>query len=277
MLLNEQEQTTALHRTADQTAIGIEAYTADAAGVLWRSGRAYIPPADPFIPLSPQFITLVQNGMIVDAQRDAAAIVGRLEAHSTAQMKEIDFARATAVARIDQEISRRLHDLTRFDAARIKFMGVLSGTTFVNGLLTLVVSLSALSAFVDQIDEHLPAPLYHSVARMTRVVVWETKQALELSGSMQEIKWQLVGRNDQGGITLKGVQPPPAGLEGRRAAAACRFTIESDRFGRIIQAQRTELPAPAAGAAADLDDLFRPQGRVERPSVAVRVTPRPFG
>ena len=64
---------------------------------------------------------------------------------------------------------------------------------------------TAVNRYVQLINLQVPPPIYHSMANMTRVVVWEAKRALEIGDEVERIQWTAVNRNDLGGINLHGL------------------------------------------------------------------------
>jgi len=129
-------------------------------------------------------------------------------------------------------------------------------SSFLGGatLITIMIAFSNLTTFIDKINTHLPLPIYHSVAGMTRLVTWEVKQALELEGNMQHIQWVKVERNSDGGINLVGLHrdPPSFNAEGEafgELVRAQKYDIHTNMWGRIIRASITDIraPRPAGG------------------------------
>ncbi len=101
---------------------------------------------------------------------------------------------------------------------------------------------AAAASYEQRIRSHLPRPLYHSVANMTRVVVWEAKRALEIGDEVQQMQWTAVQRNTRGGIDLQGLYhdnhyltQPVNPIEAK--VLAQRYEIASDRWGHIIKAE----------------------------------------
>lgn len=64
----------------------------------------------------------------------------------------------------------------------------------------------ATEEYAKSINRHLPPPIYAAVANMTRVVIWEARRALEIQRTLGQIQWLEATRNDDGGITLVGIE-----------------------------------------------------------------------
>ncbi|MFQ5434901.1 MAG: hypothetical protein ACE5FD_08495 [Anaerolineae bacterium] len=112
----------------------------------------------------------------------------------------------------------------------------------VNTFLSTAAGAVARLGFARRVNAQLPPPIFHSVAAMTRVVVWEAKQALEVRGVIMDyVQWTAVARNELGGITLTGIHRDQPKLKvqevaiGRRVPAQV-YTITSDRWARIVDA-----------------------------------------
>ncbi len=100
----------------------------------------------------------------------------------------------------------------------------------------------AAAGYVRTTNRHLPRPIYHSIAGMTRVVVWEAKHALEIGDEVEKIQWTGVRRNDSGGIVLEGLHRESAAHDQpndspttRVRAEHCKIT--SDKWGQIVEAR----------------------------------------
>ena len=120
-----------------------------------------------------------------------------------------------------------------------------------SSLTVTLLSAWALEIFVARVDAQVPPPIFHSVANMTRVVVWEAKHALEIRGNMEHVQWMDVRRNDLGGIDLSGLHRdlPTFDAEGTVTSdrvRAQRYAISTDRFGRIVQARIGDVNVPYA-------------------------------
>lgn len=122
-----------------------------------------------------------------------------------------------------------------------------------NTVLSTLAGASVSTAFVNRVNAQLPPPIFHSVAAMTRVVVWEAKRALEVRGVIMDyVQWTAVQRNELGGITLTGLHRDQPGLQAPDAAIGQRvpaqlYTIKSNRWAAIVEANlfsTTAGPAP---------------------------------
>lgn len=138
--------------------------------------------------------------------------------------------------------------------AELRLLVVWGGLLGVATLITVIVAYSNLTNFVKKINAQLPLPIFHSVAGMTRLVIWEAKKALELEGNMQHIQWVKVERNVEGGINLVGLHrdPPRFNAQGEafgETVRAQKYVIHTNMWGRIVKANiyDTRVPRPAGG------------------------------
>jgi hypothetical protein len=106
-------------------------------------------------------------------------------------------------------------------------------------IASLAFSMLAVNGYVRRINQQLPPPIYHSLATMTRVVIWEAKRTLEIGEEIKYIQWTSAQRNALGGIVLEGYyrddslvdlpdSPPTTKVR------AQRYQIMSDRWGHIL-------------------------------------------
>ncbi|MCP4426155.1 MAG: hypothetical protein GY803_16810 [Chloroflexi bacterium] len=137
-----------------------------------------------------------------------------------------------------REIDKALDEVT----GDIGYLALWGLTVGLSSLLSVFTTMSALKEFVKKINAQLPPPLCHSVANMTRVVVWEAKRSLEIGDEVHQIQWTRVERNDEGGIVLVGLfrdEPtavPQDDFPDTRALAQ-QYAIISDKWGRIVKAE----------------------------------------
>lgn len=138
--------------------------------------------------------------------------------------------------------------------AELRLLVVWGSLLGVATLITVIVAYSNLADFIKRINAQLPLPIFHSVAGMTRLVIWEAKKALELEGNMQHIQWVKVERNTAGGINLTGLHrdPPSFNAQGQafgETVRAQKYVIQTDMWGRIVKASiyDTRVPRPAGG------------------------------
>jgi hypothetical protein len=99
----------------------------------------------------------------------------------------------------------------------------------------------AIDQHIRSINRQVPPPLFHSIANMTRVVVWEAKHALEIGDEAERIQWTAVNRNELGGIDLMGfyfgAQQPNQKIDLQTTKIlAEQYQIKSDRWGHVIEA-----------------------------------------
>ncbi|MCB9419582.1 MAG: hypothetical protein H6667_07250 [Ardenticatenaceae bacterium] len=109
-------------------------------------------------------------------------------------------------------------------------------------IASLAFSLAAVGGYVRRINLQLPLPIYHSLANMTRVVVWEAKRALEIGDEVQQMQWTAVQRNNLGGIDLLGLYRDNHPLDPKKDLLTTRilaqhYTIKSDKWGKIVEAE----------------------------------------
>lgn len=109
-------------------------------------------------------------------------------------------------------------------------------------IASLVFSMAAVNGYVHRINQHLPPPIYHSLANMTRVVVWEAKRALEIGDEVQQMQWTAVQRNNLGGIDLLGLYRDNQPLDSKKdllttKILAQHYKIKSDKWGKIVEAE----------------------------------------
>ncbi|MBX3055721.1 MAG: hypothetical protein KF770_04540 [Anaerolineae bacterium] len=133
--------------------------------------------------------------------------------------------------------------------------------------VTLVTLLCTICAFltldhrIDQLDPHVPRPIFTNIASMTRVAVWEAKQALEIDGFEHRIQWTRAIRNEAGGIDLVGFfrDPPELLPDGTMSSQvrAQRYGISTDMWCRIREARITDMMTqrPAGGPAFALPEF----------------------
>lgn len=133
-------------------------------------------------------------------------------------------------------------------------------------ITSLVFSQIAVNRYVRHINLQLPPPIYHSLANMTRVVIWEARRALEIGDELKYIQWTAVQRNEYGGVMLEGFyrddslmdlpdSPPTTKVR------AQRYQIVSDRWGHILSSNiRTahvyRLPRRSLPGNMDIGDEF---------------------
>jgi len=125
-----------------------------------------------------------------------------------------------------------------------------------SGFLAVFVAMAGVKDFVKKIDGQLPLPIYHSVASMTRVAIWEAKHALEINEDIKRIQWIKVKLNQKGGVDLIGLyrDPPEFDMYGQprsETVRAQKYTIQTDRWCRIVNASVMDVKVPRpAGAPA---------------------------
>lgn len=108
-------------------------------------------------------------------------------------------------------------------------------------IAALIFTPTAVNRYIRRINQQVPPPIFHSVANMTRVVVWEAKHALEIGEEVQNMQWTAVQRNKLGGINLAGSyrdnNSPTQGADPLTTRVlAEHYEIISDRWGRIVEA-----------------------------------------
>lgn len=173
----------------------------------------------------------------------------------------------TAVDQAILEINRAQDDAIQTaiteTSGTVRFLALWVMLVGVSGITSVFASMAALKSFTSHVDNVLPPPIFYSVANMTRVVVWEAKQALEVKVAVDHIQWTAVNRNQQGGITLQGLHydsnlPHPIDNTLQTRVLAQRYEIISDCWGRIIEAKvkPTRALLPSRGSTLG-DELFR--------------------
>ena len=127
--------------------------------------------------------------------------------------------------------------------ANLGFLRVWGVTVGIPTLVAVFMGMAAVKQFVGQVDRELPAPVFHSVAGMTRLVAWEARQALEVKGKyFHNIQWMSVDRNGQGGLDLVGLfrERPNIDIFGQPIGTMVRaqkHTIHTDKWCRVTSAK----------------------------------------
>ena len=102
------------------------------------------------------------------------------------------------------------------------------------------LAIVAVNGFIEQINRQLPHPIGHSIANMTKVVIYDLRRALDIPDeALQHIEWTHVNRNLDGGIELKGVFLPPNRPDPNPALAYVRtqcYSVCTTFWARIIHA-----------------------------------------
>ncbi len=150
-------------------------------------------------------------------------------------------------------------------------------------IATLIFSLIAVNGYVRRISLHLPRPIFHSIANMTRVAVWEAGTSLEIEDEIHLIQWTQIQRNDAGGIDLEGIYrdmvPDDKADESLQARVrGQRYQISTDRWARIESAQITDVRVPVRPRLPKLPDRRAEAGISEeffRTAVPVRKPQQP--
>ncbi|MAT97664.1 MAG: hypothetical protein CL608_11015 [Anaerolineaceae bacterium] len=157
---------------------------------------------------------------------------------------------ATIAAATEESMTTFREDFLAELRLLVVWGGLLGGAT----LITVIVAFSNVTTFIKKLNAHLPLPIFHSVAGMTRLVIWEAKKALELEGNMQHIQWVKVERNAEGGINLVGLHrdPPSFNAQGEafgETVRAQKYVVHTNMWGRIVKANiyDTRVPRPAGG------------------------------
>ncbi len=140
-------------------------------------------------------------------------------------------------------------DLPPWISADKKFLNVWFKYVLASSIAALVFSLVAVNGFVRRIGFQLPRPIFHSLANMTRVVVWEAGASLEIGDEVHLIQWTGIRRNEKGGIDLVGLyrDAVPAYQADDSPTArvrAQRYEISSDMWGRVESANVTAMRVP---------------------------------
>lgn len=141
---------------------------------------------------------------------------------------------------------------TKLMAIWVIGVGLASVTAVLSGMF-------ALNQFVADVDRQIPPPIFHSLANMTRVTVWEAKQALEITGDMGHVQWTRVSRNEDGGIHLVGVHitRTDAGQQKEKYIPAQEYAITADAWARIIKAKIKRTRVFFTGTPeSELSDAF---------------------
>jgi len=120
------------------------------------------------------------------------------------------------------------------------------------GLISILTAVGAAYAYADSADRNLPRPVYESVSRLTRVLMWEAVNTLNISELyLPEIQWTGAMRNEHGGVDIMGLfrDMPEQFPDGSLSAfvRAQRYTIRSNEWGNIVEAHifDHEVPRPA--------------------------------
>ncbi|VAW31173.1 hypothetical protein MNBD_CHLOROFLEXI01-1442 [hydrothermal vent metagenome] len=150
--------------------------------------------------------------------------------------------------------------------AELRYLIIWGGLLGIATLITVVISFSNLQKFIRRINAHLPLPIFHSVAGMSRLVTWEAKQALEIQGNLQHIQWMSVNRNEAGGLDLVGLfrDPPEFDIYGQvkgELVRAQKHTIHTDKWCRVMDAKIEDVmvPIPAGAPAGNMQMLIQSQ------------------
>lgn len=131
---------------------------------------------------------------------------------------------------------------------------VLSKVFFVNWLVFVGIAATvgtimghfATEEYAKSINRQLPPPVYATVANMTRVVIWEAHRALEIQRPLHEIQWLEATRNEDGGITLTGIERDMPDFDALTnnfsdRVRAQKYHIVSDHLAHIISATVSDV------------------------------------
>ncbi len=146
----------------------------------------------------------------------------------------------------------------RLEPAYNLVMGIKTSGTFENinflstwfkfvGLTSVLASIIAVAAanHLDRAyDRHLPRPIYHNTSDMTRVARWEMDHALRAKELVQRVQWTQVVRNQNGGISMTGTFRDKPESPKAETVRAQQYTVETDRWCRIANANITDLRTP---------------------------------
>jgi hypothetical protein len=104
--------------------------------------------------------------------------------------------------------------------------------------------------YVSSVNSQVPRPIFHSVANMIGVVVWEASYVL--GSDIENVQWIDVKRNARGGIDLVGIYQdlPDSDVNGiplSNRVRTRRYTIRSNIWGRITSANIHDVPVPPTG------------------------------
>ncbi|MBK8935254.1 MAG: DUF4199 domain-containing protein [Chloroflexi bacterium] len=109
-----------------------------------------------------------------------------------------------------------------------------------SNLVATLLAIAAVNGFIEKINRHLPRPIGHSIANMTKVVIYDLRRALDIPDeALQHIEWTHVNRNLDGGIELKGVFLPPDRQDTNPSLAYIRtqcYSVCTNYWARIIHA-----------------------------------------
>lgn len=141
---------------------------------------------------------------------------------------------------------------------------------FLTWLLCTICAFNAMNQRMGWLDPHVPRPIFTSVADMTRVAVWEAKQALEINGYEERIQWTRAIRNEMGGIDLVGFfrDPPELLPDGtlNSLVRAQRYGVSTDMWCRIREARITDMMTqrPAGAPTFALPEFAPVEVRIGR-------------
>ncbi len=164
------------------------------------------------------------------------------------------------------------------------FLVFWSLTTGIIGGVASLVAASHVGSMVSRMDQQLPPPVYHSVANMTRLVIWEMQHALDANEALAHVQWEHVARNESGGISLRGClrERPTYDADGMRTddrVNAHRYHIETDRWCRVAESSVRHLRVPAALNTQQQLEVIRDvpyRPRFDRPRRENGQAPRPL-
>ncbi|WP_420628874.1 hypothetical protein [Candidatus Leptofilum sp.] len=167
----------------------------------------------------------------------------RLENNVDDQIAALESTRKSESLRFTEEVMGSVRYLAMW--------GLIMGFSL---LFALMIMMPAMKTFAVAVNANLPPPVFYSVANMTRLVTWEARQALEISGDhFFRIQWMSVNRNEEGGLNLVGLfrEPPQIDVFGQPMGTKVRaqkHTIHTDMWCRVttVKIEDVEVPITVA-------------------------------
>lgn len=158
------------------------------------------------------------------------------------------------VAESAGEPSERLRRLTSI----LIWVTVVGLTTFVAAAFALM----AVNSFITTVNLNIPRSIGFSIANMSRVVTRDLRHSLDIADNvLNQIQWVQVTRNNNGGLSMKGIIAPeidPETQTGNYRMAQC-CTVSTDLWARIEEAEIKfcrvpNLPTPSQPRDLDNSD-----------------------
>jgi hypothetical protein len=189
-----------------------------------------------------------------DLENAAAVTAEEIKIAGQASITNIDARLETEIARLEtarKSARTRLLEEIMADVRYLALWNVILGLPL---LFAIMIMIPAVKKFAAKVDNELPPPVFYSVANMTRLVTWESRQALEIGNQHYDIQWMSVERNKEGGLDLVGLfrDLPEFDMYGQLRqpmVRAQKHTIHTDKWCRVINANIEDVMVPIPAGA----------------------------